>query len=163
VISSSQRPLPTQDNTTYKQQTNIHAPSWIRSRAPATERPQTYALDGAATGGRPIIRLGSLKRLSISARLHGATFQKTRTAHGKEGICEFLTATCMKMGGCLCDAAPCSLVVLTDVSETLLPPSSASLNYALCLQSVFVSYDSQIKNCFNRFVFTMETHCVFFE
>jgi len=43
VISSSQRPLP--DNTQHSQQTKIHAPRWDLN-----PRPQTYALDRAATG-----------------------------------------------------------------------------------------------------------------
>ena len=48
VISSSQRPVP--DNTQHSQQTNIHAPGGIRTQTSAGERPQTYALDRAATG-----------------------------------------------------------------------------------------------------------------
>ena len=43
VFNPSQRPLP--DNTQHSQQTNIHAPT-----ISAGERPQTYALDRAATG-----------------------------------------------------------------------------------------------------------------
>jgi hypothetical protein len=45
VISPSQRPLP--DNTQHSQQTDIHASRWA---IPASDRPQTYALDGANTG-----------------------------------------------------------------------------------------------------------------
>jgi len=48
VISSSQRPLP--DNTQHSQQTNIHAPVGFEPTISAGERPQTYALDRAATG-----------------------------------------------------------------------------------------------------------------
>ena len=48
VISSSQRPLP--DNTRHSQQTNIHAPVGFEPKISAGERPQTYTLDGAATG-----------------------------------------------------------------------------------------------------------------
>jgi hypothetical protein len=50
VISPSQRPLPTQDNTTYKhkRQTSMR-PAGFEPANPATERTQTYALDGAAT------------------------------------------------------------------------------------------------------------------
>jgi len=48
VISSSQRPLP--DNTQHSQQTNIHAPAGFEPTISASERPQTYALDRAATG-----------------------------------------------------------------------------------------------------------------
>jgi len=47
VISSSQRPLP--DNTQHLQKTNIHAAGRIRTQISAGERPQTYALDRAAT------------------------------------------------------------------------------------------------------------------
>jgi hypothetical protein len=48
VIGSSQRPLP--DNTQHLQETDIHAPAGFEPTIPASERPQTYALDGAATG-----------------------------------------------------------------------------------------------------------------
>ena len=49
MISSSQRPLP--DNTQHSQQTDIPAPRWDSiPTIPAGERPQTYALDSAATG-----------------------------------------------------------------------------------------------------------------
>jgi len=48
VISSSQRSLP--DNTQHPQQTNIHAPAGFEPAIPASERPQTYALDRATTG-----------------------------------------------------------------------------------------------------------------
>jgi len=48
VISSSQRPLP--DKTQHSQQTNIHAPVGFEPTISAGERPQTYALDRAATG-----------------------------------------------------------------------------------------------------------------
>jgi len=47
-MSSSQRPLP--DNTKHSQQVDIHAPVGFESAIPADERPQTYALDRAATG-----------------------------------------------------------------------------------------------------------------
>jgi hypothetical protein len=46
-----QRPLP--DNTQQSQETNIHASGGIRAHnpiIPSPERPQTHALDGAATG-----------------------------------------------------------------------------------------------------------------
>ena len=48
VISPSQRPLP--DNTQNSQETDIHAPVGFEPIIPAGERPQTYALDRAATG-----------------------------------------------------------------------------------------------------------------
>ena len=44
----SQRPLP--DNTQHSQQTDIHAPAGFEPTILAGERPQTYALDRAATG-----------------------------------------------------------------------------------------------------------------
>ena len=44
-ISPSQRPLP--DNTQHSQETDIHAPGGIRIRKPASQRPQTHALDRA--------------------------------------------------------------------------------------------------------------------
>ena len=59
MINSSQRPLP--DNTQHSQQTNIHAPVGFEPTISAGERPQTYALDRAATGTCPaIIRLYSV-------------------------------------------------------------------------------------------------------
>ena len=48
VISSSLGPLP--DNTQNSQQKNIHAPVGFELKISAGERPQTYALDGVATG-----------------------------------------------------------------------------------------------------------------
>jgi len=57
VIGSSQRPLP--DNTQHLQQTIIHASGGIRTQISAGERPQTYALDRAATGtGGLIVAVG---------------------------------------------------------------------------------------------------------
>jgi hypothetical protein len=50
VIGSSQRPLPTQDNTTYKTKKNFLAPNGIRTRDHSKQAAQTYALDRAATG-----------------------------------------------------------------------------------------------------------------
>ena len=47
-MSLTQRPLP--DNTQHSQETDIHAPGRIRTHSPASERPQTHALDRAATG-----------------------------------------------------------------------------------------------------------------
>jgi hypothetical protein len=37
MTNPSQRPLPTQDNTTHKHKTNIHAPSGIRNRDPSNQ------------------------------------------------------------------------------------------------------------------------------
>ena len=48
MISPKQRPLP--DNRQHSQQTNIHAPVGFEPTVSAGERPQTYALDRAATG-----------------------------------------------------------------------------------------------------------------
>ena len=48
MISSPQRPPP--DNPQHSQQTNIHAPGGIQTHDLVGERPQTYALDRAATG-----------------------------------------------------------------------------------------------------------------
>jgi len=47
VISPTQKPL--LDNTQQLKETNIHAPGEIRSAIPASERPQTHALDRTAT------------------------------------------------------------------------------------------------------------------
>jgi len=43
-----QIPLP--DNIQHAQQTDFHAPGEFKAKIPGNERPQTYALDGAATG-----------------------------------------------------------------------------------------------------------------
>jgi hypothetical protein len=49
VISPSQRPLPTQGNTTYKHNRQTSMPrAGFEPATPATKRPQTYALDRAA-------------------------------------------------------------------------------------------------------------------
>jgi len=48
VISSSQTPLP--DNTQHSQQTDIHAPVGFEPTISEGERPNTHALDSAATG-----------------------------------------------------------------------------------------------------------------
>jgi len=48
VISPSQRPLP--HNTQHSQETDTHVPVGFEPTIPASERPQTYALDRAATG-----------------------------------------------------------------------------------------------------------------
>jgi hypothetical protein len=51
VISPSQRPLPTQGNTTYKHKRQTSIPSaGFEPAILATKRPQTYALDLAVTG-----------------------------------------------------------------------------------------------------------------
>jgi hypothetical protein len=47
----SQRPLPAQDNTTYKHKRQTSMPlEGFEPAIPATKWPQTYALDRAATG-----------------------------------------------------------------------------------------------------------------
>jgi hypothetical protein len=48
VISPSQRSL--SDNTQQSQETDIHVPTGIRTQIPASEQPQTHALDRAAPG-----------------------------------------------------------------------------------------------------------------
>jgi hypothetical protein len=48
VISPSQSPLPTQDNTTYKHKRQTSMPrTGFEPATPATKRPQTYSLDRA--------------------------------------------------------------------------------------------------------------------
>jgi len=47
VISPTQRPLP--DSTQHSQETDIHAPTGFEPTIPASERPQTHALDCTAT------------------------------------------------------------------------------------------------------------------
>ena len=58
MISPLQRPLP--DNTQHSQQTNIHAPVGFEPTISAGKRPQTYALDRAATG------TGTLQKTSVT-------------------------------------------------------------------------------------------------
>ena len=53
VDNSSQRP----DNTQHSQQTNIHARVGFEPTISADKRPQTYALDNAATGTGPPIMI----------------------------------------------------------------------------------------------------------
>jgi hypothetical protein len=51
LISPSQRPLPTQDNTAYRHNRQTYMPRvGFEPATPATKWPQTYALDRAATG-----------------------------------------------------------------------------------------------------------------
>jgi len=59
VISLSQRPLP--NITQHSQQINIHAPVGFDPTISASERPQTYVLDCAATGIGATIDLRSWK------------------------------------------------------------------------------------------------------
>jgi len=59
VINPTQKPLP--DNTQHSQQTDFHDPGGFRSTIPATELPQTHAIDRAATGTGRNMLLGSLK------------------------------------------------------------------------------------------------------
>jgi hypothetical protein len=47
VISPTQKPLPTQNNTI---ETNIHDPRGIRTNKSSNQEIKTYALDRAATG-----------------------------------------------------------------------------------------------------------------
>jgi hypothetical protein len=57
VISPSQRTLP--DITQYSQETDIYAPAGFEPTVPASERPQTHALDRATTGigSRPYLSM----------------------------------------------------------------------------------------------------------
>jgi hypothetical protein len=48
VISPTQRPLP--DNIQHSQETDIHSPAGFEHKIPASERPQTHALDHVVTG-----------------------------------------------------------------------------------------------------------------
>jgi hypothetical protein len=48
VISPTQRDIP--ENTKYTQETRINASARFEGTIPASERPQTYALDLMATG-----------------------------------------------------------------------------------------------------------------
>jgi len=48
VINPTQRPLP--DDTQHSRETDIHSPSGLEPAIPASEQPQTNALDRVATG-----------------------------------------------------------------------------------------------------------------
>jgi hypothetical protein len=89
VISSSQRLPPTQDNTTYK----ISMPrAGFDPATPPTKRPQTYALDRAAT------EIGDSKHdpnLICSYFLRGCNFYYHRTQKCKS--CP--AAPCRRQGG----------------------------------------------------------------
>jgi hypothetical protein len=62
MISPSQKPLPTQDNTTYKHKRQTSMPSaGFEPAIPATKRPQIYALDRAAAGIGGIYRPIAIK------------------------------------------------------------------------------------------------------
>jgi hypothetical protein len=65
-MSPSQRPLP--DSTQHSQQTDIHTPVGFELTISAGERPQTYALDRAATGPGS----GHTVRVLISLATSGA-------------------------------------------------------------------------------------------
>ena len=58
VISPSQRPLP--DNTQHSQETDIRSPAGFEPTVSAGQRPQTYALDRAATGTGHCLMIHSL-------------------------------------------------------------------------------------------------------
>jgi len=75
VLSPKQRPPP--DKTQHSQKTDIHAPCRIRTHStiPATKRPQTRALDRAATGnGTPAVptKVYRTTKLSIFKPPHGS-------------------------------------------------------------------------------------------
>ena len=83
VISSSQRPLP--DNTQHLQQTNIHAPSGIRTHDLSRRAAQIYALDRAVT------RTGTIDSYSTKNRIMQTISQlmKHWTGLGAEFIPHF--------------------------------------------------------------------------
>jgi hypothetical protein len=66
VISPSQRPLPTEDNTTYKHRQTSMPTAGFEHAIPATKQPQTYALDRAATG---IGFVRSVSNLNVLVRI----------------------------------------------------------------------------------------------
>jgi len=63
VMGSSQKPLP--DNTHHSQQTDFHAPVGFEPTISAGERPQTYALDRAATGTGKYYSTCNKKKVNI--------------------------------------------------------------------------------------------------
>jgi hypothetical protein len=99
VISPSQRPLPTQDNTTQKHKRQTSMPSeGFEPATPATEWPQTYALDRAATEvGRSSVllfkksyaykhhtRIASMLREDVKVKRHLASSLQVFTASPSE-------------------------------------------------------------------------------
>jgi hypothetical protein len=71
VISPTQRPVPTQ----HTQEKDIHAPTGFESRIPASEPPQTDAIESAVTviGGSNL----TLHNIRLSCRHHYFTARKT--------------------------------------------------------------------------------------
>jgi hypothetical protein len=73
VINPTQRPL--SDNTQYSQQTDVHALAAFETAAPASERPQTDALDRAATGiGSEKLRIIKITFMKIKSSLSFFSF-----------------------------------------------------------------------------------------
>jgi hypothetical protein len=76
--SDEERSLP--DNTQHVQEADIHAPVGFEPTIPASERPQTRALDGAATG------IGSLSlSLSLYIYIYNSQYQPICTFFISEG------------------------------------------------------------------------------
>jgi hypothetical protein len=82
VISPSQRPLPTHDNTPYKHKRQTSMPrTGFESAIPATKRPQTYAY-GAANGiGSNMIHCTLISVLKILRRITYFNFAFSRAAY----------------------------------------------------------------------------------
>ena len=95
MISSSQRPLP--DKTQHSQQTNIYAPVGFEPTISAGERPQTYALDRAATGIGNKMQLYRLIYFSLLAlRVSGDVFAH----HHQEHLTVFTVSGSIHPGYC---------------------------------------------------------------
>jgi hypothetical protein len=71
VISSTQRPLP--DKTQHSQETDILAPAGFEPEVPGSERPQTHALDRAATAIFNYLEI--ISKNYVSKVLHHAVAQ----------------------------------------------------------------------------------------
>ena len=80
MISPTQRPLP--DNTRDSQYTDIHVTAGFEPVIPASERPQTHALDRAATGIGKICRLEDKNKIIYCLEVTQFILRKGRGRYG---------------------------------------------------------------------------------
>jgi hypothetical protein len=100
-ISPTQRPL--HENTQQSQETNIHASGGIRTQIPASERPQTHALDHVATRiGSSLFRIRNCFQihLVLCLQLHVATSSQLHQCSKNTIVatCLPLTVAVFKLG-----------------------------------------------------------------
>ena len=133
MISSSQRPLP--DNAQHSQQTDIHAPVGFEPRISAGERPQTYALDRAATG-TGIFTLYNSKNtvMNINKSLDWLTLNKfwhDLKNNGYSAVARTQVSK-LKWYWCVCGRSSCRNVTSHIRSSDSCSSTSALDNVASC-------------------------------